>query len=262
MKKFFLSLLLGFVVSGVAMANTPSKNVLVVLTGVDYITGKDGKRHKTGYWLEEFSVPYKAMVETGIKVTVATPNGNRPVADPSSVATDKDGKPIYWSSKEEYFEALKIKAEVLDKGKIESLAVLNKKGLDGFDAIFFPGGHAPMEDLVVDANVGKALRYFHTENKPTALVCHGPIAILSTVDGDDFPYRGYKVTAFSNSEEKGSEVGQHLKVTPEDALNKAGAIFIKGDDWLSHVVEYRELITGQNPASSKAIAEALIRRLK
>lgn len=263
MKKSFLFFLAGLIILPTMLTScSKPKSILVVLTGVDYITGKDGNKHPTGYWLEEFSTPYKIFRENGMSVIIATPNGNRPVADPTSIAVDKDGKPTYWASKEEYDEGMKIKAEALDSGGIHSLAELNSSGLDKFAAVFFPGGHAPMEDLAADANVGKVLRHFHSKNKPTALVCHGTIALVSTLSDDDFPYKGYKVSAFSNSEEQFSEVGKFLKTTPETALTEAGAIYTKGPDWQSYVVEDRELITGQNPASSKAVADALVRKLK
>jgi len=232
-----------------ASAATRQKSVLFVLSGADHITGKDGKPHRTGYWLEEFSVPYLLLRQSGVRIAVATPKGNRPSADPASLSAGERA-------------ALKLKARVLDRGPILSLAKLDAETLAGFDAVFFPGGHAPMEDLAVDARVGKLLRAFHVQGKTTALVCHGPIALLSAAAGEDFPYRGYKVTAFSDSEEKGSEVGSHLRTTPEAALQKAGALFVKGPDWAPHVVEDRELITGQNPASSQAVAEAILRRLE
>lgn len=250
------------VFSALTISCSKPKSVLIVLSGVDYINGNDGQKHKTGYWLEEFSTPYKIFKQSGFKIVLATPNGNRPSADPSSIALGKDEKPLFWGSKEDYNEAMKIKEDVLDKAKIESLAELNKAGLDKYDAIFFPGGHAPMEDLVIDKNVADALKYFHEKGKTTALVCHGPIAILSTKNGGDFPYKGYKVSSFSNSEEKSSEVGKYLKTTPETALTEAGMIYSKGPDWQSYIVEDRELITGQNPASSKAIAEAVVKRVK
>ncbi len=250
------------VFSCVTTSCSKSKSILIVVTGVDYITGKDGEKHQTGYWLEEFSTPYKVFRDKGVKVTIATPNGNRPVADPASIAVDKEGKPLFWNSKKDYDEAMRIKAEVLDTGTIANLSELQRSGWGGYDAVFFPGGHAPMEDLAADKAVGRLLRSFHAAKKPTALVCHAPIALLSTVDGGDFPYEGYRVTAFSNAEETASEVGKHLKITPETALKNAGARYSKGPDWQSYVVEDRELITGQNPASSRAIADAVLKRIR
>lgn len=249
--------------------NSSSKKVLFVLSGVDYVKGNK-QINKTGFWLEEFTVPYKLLTENNIKVVIATPNGHLPVADKLSYAIGDDGKPLFWNSLEELEEALAIKQKTVDNGEIKSLAVLNTLGLESFDAVFFPGGHGPMEDLAFDANVAKTLYYFHTAKKTTALVCHGPAALLSTLKNGNFPYKGYKVSAFTNSEEDGpvytnlggfkyfeKAYGKKL----ETALIAVGMKYEKGNDWNPYLVEDRELITGQNPASSKAVAEAIIRRL-
>jgi putative intracellular protease/amidase len=247
-----------------------NKKVLFVLSGVDYVNGNKNT-NKTGYWLEEFSIPYKLLTENNIEVVIATPNGHAPSADALSYAVGDDGKPLFWNSKEELEEALAIKEVAIDKGTIENLAVLNKKGLDSFDAIFFPGGHGPMQDLAFDENVAKTLRHFHTKKKITALVCHGPAALLSTLNGDSFPYKGYKVSGFRNTEEKGpvyetlggfKDFEKVFGGKLETALIAAGMLYQKGNDWQPYIVEDRELITGQNPASSKAVAEAIIQRLK
>ncbi|MCA8091047.1 DJ-1/PfpI family protein [Burkholderia anthina] len=55
-------------------------------------------------------------------------------------------------------------------------------GLDRFAGLFFPGGHAPVVDVMQDPDVGKVLRHFHASNKPTAAICHGPMGILASLD--------------------------------------------------------------------------------
>lgn len=233
------------------------KSVLFIMSGSDYILGVDGKKYETGYWLEEFSTPYQVLKQEELQIDVATPKGNRPKADPSSLLAKR------WSSQNEYKLAIKLKKEVLDEGKILDLSKLSNRVLKKYDALFFPGGHAPMEDLYQNKSVARALRLFHKNNRPTALVCHGPIALLSTfTTNGPFPYKGYKVTSFSNTEEAASHLGKLLKITPEDALKQAGLSYSKGENWKPYIVEDRELLTGQNPASSKMLAEALLQRLK
>lgn len=117
-----------------------------------------------------------------------------------------------------------------------------------------------MVDMLKNPDVARVLQHFHKNNKTTALVCHAP-AVLTSTAGHDFPYRGYKVTAFTDTEENQTPVGPKMKTTPQRELTKAGAVFVEGPAWQPHVLEDRELITGQNPASSKPIAEALIKRL-
>ena len=242
-----------------AMAST-TKKILIVFSGVDFITDSSGRSHETGYWLEEFSAPYKIFSEAQYEVTFATPNGNKPSMDPQSVAIDAAGTPIYWPSVEEMKEALEI-AKAIDQANVLSLSTLTEEHLRNFDAMFFPGGHAPTEDLAVSLEVARVLRFFHKQSKVTALVCHAPVALLSTSLDGEFLYKGYRMTAYSNSEETQTPISKYLRYTPETALKNAGATYVSGPDWQSFVVEDRELITGQNPASSKAIASALVKRL-
>ena len=66
-----------------------------------------------------------------------------------------------------------------------------------------------MTDLWSDKDMGRILLHFHKEKKPTASMCHGPIALLSTKVADtDSPwaYNGYEMTCYSNTEEKTNEM--------------------------------------------------------
>jgi len=233
----------------------PILSILIVLSAADHVTGKDGKPHATGYWAEEFVVPYRALKDAGARITIATPGGRRPTVDPRSY------DPSNWKSKEELQAARKLIASAPELKKRRVLASLTDKDLEGFDAVFYPGGHAPMEDLAKDAASGRVLRHFHDRAKPTALVCHGPIALLSAKVGDGWPYRGYRMTIFSDSEERQSHLASVLTYSVEGALKENGGLVRTGKDWQPLVVEDRELLTGQNPMSSRALANALIAKL-
>jgi len=244
----------------------PNKKVLFVLSGVDFLEGNKNNR-KTGYWLEEVSVPYSILSKASVEVVFATPNGHRPKADALSYAVDASGNPLYMASKKDLDEALRFKKHIMDQAEIQSLAVLAKDGLDFFDAIFFPGGHGPMQDLAFDANVANALNHFHTTQKPTALLCHGPAALLSTAFQGNFLYTGYQVSGYTNTEEEGTVYDQiggfkALGMKLETALIQAGVNYQKGPDYEPFVIQDRELITGQNPASSRVVAENLLKQLK
>src|SRR5262249_30624199 len=129
------------------------------------------------------------------------------------------------------------------------------------------------------------LRHFHAQSKPTALLCHGPIALCAAVPnprefraaliaGDtakaatlakNWPYAGYKMTIFSPTEEKVVEdniLHDKLYFQMVDALATAGGDVSIGPDFAPHVVEDRELITGQNPRSDHPIATKLIQALQ
>ncbi|MCX6113209.1 MAG: type 1 glutamine amidotransferase domain-containing protein, partial [Proteobacteria bacterium] len=141
-----------------------------------------------------------------------------------------------------------------------------QRNLNSFSGVFFPGGHAPMEDLYKDEDVNKILLYFHHKQKPTALICHGTAALLSTRNSQrDFLYTGYKMTAFSTAEEKQQEesgnLDGYLPYYVQDELSKAGGTVVVGNPWTSHVIRDRELITAQNPQSDKEFTAMFLEAL-
>ncbi|CDZ26537.1 type 1 glutamine amidotransferase domain-containing protein [Neorhizobium galegae] len=257
-------------------------DVLIVLSGSDHLDLKDGKVFKTGFYLNELMQPVKALRDAGHEITFATPEGTVPSVDATSI--DK----MYFGGDEAAMNAAEAQLSELslmssEKSPVISLARVEQIGYDHYDAVYVPGGHAPMQDLLVSSELGNLLRYFHENGKTTALACHGPIALLSTLPDargfvtqfetsgtakaqTDWIYAGYKLTAFSNQEEevaKGLLGGGEMKFYPQDALTRAGGQFSQADAAFSaHVVTDRELITGQNPASAPAVAQELLDRLK
>lgn len=267
---------------GASTFSAHAGNVLIVLSDSDRLDLKDGKVFKTGFYLNELMQPVKALLDAGHEITFATPKGMAPSVDRTSI--DK----MYFGGDEAAMKASEAQLSELglmssDRSPVISLARVEQIGYDNFDAVYVPGGHAPMQDLLVSSELGKLLSYFHEKGKTTALACHGPIALLSTLrDAQEFVakfetsgtakaqtdwiYAGYKLTVFSNREEemaKGLLGGGEMKFYPQDALTKAGGEFSQADaPFDGHVVVDRELITGQNPASAPAVAQELLSRLK
>ena len=224
------------------------KNILVVLTSHDAL-GDTGE--KTGFWLEELAAPYYAFVDAGHKLTLASPAGGQPPLDPKSNETD------FQTEDTHRFEA--------DAEAKEALANTHKLAdIDAsqFDAIFYPGGHGPLWDLRENADSIKLIETFYSSNKPVAAVCHAPAVLLNVKDNQgNALVANKKVTGFTNGEEAAVELTDVVPVLLEDAFKSLGANYQKGDDWSSFVVEDGLLLTGQNPASSKALAELLISKL-
>jgi putative intracellular protease/amidase len=257
-------------------------NILIVLSDSDRLDLKDGKVFKTGFYLNELMQPVQALRDAGHEITFATPKGTAPSVDVTSI--DK----MYFGGDEAAMKASEAQLSELGlmssgKSPVISLARVKQIGYDHFDAVYVPGGHAPMQDLLVSSELGKLLTGFHENGKTTALACHGPIALLSTLPDaqgfvtqfetagtakaqTDWIYAGYKFTVFSNQEEemaKGLLGGGEMKFYPQDALSRAGGQFSQAETAFSpYVVTDRELITGQNPASAPAVAQELLSRLK
>ncbi|MDQ8029663.1 MAG: type 1 glutamine amidotransferase domain-containing protein [Brevundimonas sp.] len=254
--------------------------VLVVGSNANRIEVQGGGFVPTGQYLNETVVPVLALIEAGYEVVLATPNGERPPLDEASDSADHFGGDVA-----AYEQALAFWNTDPVMTRPRSLAAVIADGLDSYAGVFFPGGHAPVVDLMQDREAGEILRHFHEASKPTALLCHGPAAVAAAlpharefraalIAGDPdkaaewakgWQYAGYRMTIFSNSEEKIVEdhlINAKLHFYMVDALTTAGGDLIVGEqDFAPHVIEDRELITGQNPASDHLLAKTFVAAL-
>ena len=249
--------------------------VLVILSSETTMDLADGQSIETGYYLNEFGVPAKALVDAGYELVLATPKGNAPQVDKKSVSTD------YFDGNEAKMQSIqRFVASLPDIKDTASLSEILAGDLSQYEAVFIPGGHAPLIDLANNPEVGEILRHFNKQGKPTAAICHGPITLLSAQvqpnsyyqaikDGEkasanNWIYDGYKMTIFSDPEERvfeSSLEGKKLKFYPAMAMEKAGGNMAFASEWQPNVVVDRELITGQNPFSDKLLAEKLLEML-
>ncbi len=256
-------------------AAAPKGEVLVVLSSETALPLRDGKTFPSGYYLNEFGVPADALQRAGYRLTVVTPRGNRPQADQRSV------DPQYFRGNAQEMKRIAgVVDQLTQPDQIQSLPAVIKAGLDRYAAVFIPGGHAPMIDLANNPLVGQVLRHFHAQGKPTAAICHGPITLLAAQDDPqgyeqalgaastgparNWIYSGYRMTIFADAEEAVFEAslnGDKLRYYPAHAMATAGGDMQFAKAWEPHVVVDRELITGQNPFSDQALAQALIAAL-
>ncbi|EKT4477628.1 type 1 glutamine amidotransferase domain-containing protein [Pseudomonas putida] len=269
-------------VIGSASLGAHAANVLVVLSDESHLELRDGKAFATGFYLNELLEPTKTLLDAGHQVTFATPLGRAPTLDRSSAAAQYFGND---PKQLEQYQALldQLQLTSAKHSPVISLSRVEQIGYGNFDAVYVPGGHAPMQDLLADPALGRLLRAFHAEGKTTALVCHGPIALLSalerpqkliqalesgnrTATPEDWIYAGYRMTVISNQEEeqaKGLLGGGQMKFYPQTALERAGGQYQSNPSpWAPNVVIDRELITGQNPASAAQVGQAILHRLQ
>ncbi|MCK0089828.1 type 1 glutamine amidotransferase domain-containing protein [Rhodococcus sp. F64268] len=225
--------------------------VLFVVSAADHWTLQDGTHHPTGFWAEELVEPYTAFDEAGYTITVATPGGRTPVVDPASLEPDTAGG-------EDRAAALEASLHNLHP-VLEHAVPLERQRADDFDLLFVPGGHAPMEDLAVDEKFGELVRHFVDSDKIVAMVCHAPAALLPAfASGGRWLFEGYRLTSFTNLEEAQAGLADKAPWLLQDRLQEAGAVFSSEDPWQPHVVVDRGLYTGQNPASSRPLAERVV----
>jgi putative intracellular protease/amidase len=255
--------------------------ILVVGSSADTFLLREGRTEPVGYYLNELAIPMQAVVAAGYHFVLATPRGNRPLVDRHSmVAAHFDG------SEAALAQALEFVATYPAMQHPRTIRSVIDEGLDDYLAVFLPGGHPPMIDLMQDADLGEVLRHFHEESKITALLCHAPIAAVAAmpraqafrqamVDGDvaaaqaaaeGWQYAGYRMTVFSNEEEHYAERalmnGGLAPFYVADALHDAGGQVEHNGFFRPNIVIDRELITGQNPPSDHGMALALVRALE
>lgn len=227
------------------MTSTTIFKVLIVLTSHDKL-GDTGI--KTGFWSEEFAAPYYALAAQGAQITLASPLGGRPPLDPKSELPD------FQTEATKRFDA----DEEL-QGKLSHTLKLSEVKEEDYDAVFYPGGHGPLWDLTNDQSSIALIESFYRKGKPVAAVCHAPGVLRYVKNEDGSPLvKGKQVTGFSNTEEEGVQLTNIVPYLVEDELKKLGGIYSKTSDWGSYVLQDGNLITGQNPGSSVAVAQKLI----
>lgn len=227
--------------------------ILFVVSGADRWTLADGTAHPTGFWAEEAVAPYRAFTAAGHEVAVATPGGVVPTVDRGSLAPDVNGG-------QEGADAVAAGLEAFEE--LRRPVALEDVDPDAYDAVFYPGGHGPMEDLAVDPVSGRLLARVLASGKPLGVVCHGPAALLAATGPDGRSvFAGYRLTGFTNTEETQAGFADKAKWLLQDRLVALGADFQEGEAWAPFVITDRNLITGQNPASSVPLAAEMLNRL-
>ncbi|WP_321327394.1 type 1 glutamine amidotransferase domain-containing protein [uncultured Parasphingorhabdus sp.] len=219
--------------------------ILMVLTSHDEL-GDTGK--KTGFWLEEFAAPYYIFKDAGSDITLASPEGGQPPLDPSSDADDAQTE-----------DTKRFKSDKAAQAALANTKPLSAVSADGFDAIFYPGGHGPLWDLAENDDSKALIETFSASGRPVGAVCHAPAIFKHAKNAVGEPLvKGKAVTGFTNSEEEGVGLTNVVPFLVEDMLKENGGIYRKTHDWAPFVVVDSMLVTGQNPASSAEAASKLL----
>ncbi len=222
--------------------------ILLVLTSHDQLGNTD---QPTGFWYEEMAAPYYRFIDAGVDVVMASPRGGRPPMDPMSNGKD------YQTDATHRFDADDTAQAVL-----ANTVPLGSVNADEFDSVFYAGGHGPMFDLAEDPVSIALIQNMWNAGKPVSSTCHGPAVLRHVVDSTGAPLvRGKRVTGFTNSEEAAVDRVDAVPYLLEDELKRLGGDYSKTDDWQPYTQVDGRLITGQNPDSAGAVADALLEQL-
>ncbi|PSL45565.1 putative intracellular protease/amidase [Chitinophaga niastensis] len=221
------------------------KYILFIVTSVDRI----GTDHiPTGYEFSEIADPYWEFTKAGFTVDFASPTGGSP---------PEDG-----------YEENNTNSRLFRNGpgfkRLNFSHKLENVDIDAYDGIFFPGGLGPMVDMVDHPLVKDIVSKAYEKGKIVAAVCHGPVALLNVkLSSGQYLVEGKKLTSFTTEEEviKKHHVNRIIPFMLEEALIRQGGIFNKKAPFISHIIKDGLIITGQNPASAKDVAQAVIEKI-
>jgi putative intracellular protease/amidase len=228
--------------------------ILIVLSAAETWTRADGSKYASGVWAEEFVVTDEKFVAAGHQVDIATPGGVAPTIDPHSMNPEVVGQQNVDHFRT-YLDAI--------ADRLSQPLVLADVVTAHYDAVVIPGGHGPVEDLYKDADMGRVLVEAQDAGTIIAPVCHGQAALLAAKNAaGEWLFAGRRMTSFSDEEEVELGTADNAPWLLADTLRKSGALYEKGPNWGAYVVTDGNLLSGQNPASSAPLADAVLAALR
>jgi len=217
----------------------------MVLTSHDKLGASD---KKNGIWLEEFAAPYYAFKDAGANVTLASPLGGEPPLDPRSDAPSFQTEDTH-----------RFRGDRAAQASLAGTVKLSSVSASSYDAVFYVGGHGVMWDVAEDATSIALIEAMFAANKPVSALCHGSAVFRHAKAPDGTPLvREKRVAGFTKTEEAAVGLTEVVPYLVEDMLKQNGGIYSKADNFQPHVMTDDNLITGQNPASSKGVAAAVM----
>jgi putative intracellular protease/amidase len=221
-----------------------SKKILFIVSNTNAI---GPHKRRTGNFLPEVAHPYGEFGRAKYQMDFASLSGDTPYLDALNLAGDPDNL-----------------AFLTGKGWVDMQKAKKLSDVDvsKYDAIFMPGGLAPMADMPEHPLLKQVIKETWERKAIVGAVCHGPVSLLNVKLSDgSYLLAGKNVSSFTNDEEE-NYAKQDVPFLLESALTKQGAIFHKTDPWQAFSISDGNLVTGQNPASAKGVAEKMIKLLE
>ncbi len=238
---FIIILFNNFAFSQTKHIKSIKPKILFVITSHNEIPAK---KVKTGFWLSELTHPYYEVLKSGMDADIVSINGGEAFIEPRSVNDSDEDNKKFMTEKSDYLK------------KTKSLKTVDPKV---YKAIYFVGGHGGMWDFPNSKEVNSVSRSIYENGGFVGSVCHGPAALINIkLSNGKYLIAGKKVTGFSNEEEKAVKLDQSVPFLLEDELKKRGALYSKANNFSLNVVDDQRVVTGQNPASARGVAQKIV----
>lgn len=216
------------------------KKILIIASNAGTI---GPHKRRTGTFLPEVAHPYAVFETAGYQVDFATLTGEGPYLDALNLADDPDNLK---------FLTGKGWAEMQKPKKLSDVDV------NTYDAIFVPGGLAPMADMPEAPLLKKVIAETYERNAVVAAVCHGPVSLLNVKLSDgSYIVKGKNIASFTTAEED-NYARPDVPFDLQTALTEQGAIYHVTPPWTANSVADGKIVTGQNPASAKGVGEKIV----
>ncbi|MDJ1472077.1 type 1 glutamine amidotransferase domain-containing protein [Xanthocytophaga flava] len=216
------------------------KRILIIVSNANAI-GPHNRR--TGTFLPEVAHPYAEFDKAGYQIDFASLTGDTPYLDALNLADDPDNLTFLtgkgWASMQKA-----VKLSDVDVSK--------------YDAVFVPGGLAPMVDMPENALLKKVIAETYERNAVVGAVCHGPVSLLNIKLSDgSYLVNGKNIASFT-TEEEDNYARPDVPFDLQTALTNQGAIFHAASPWSANSIADGHIVTGQNPASAKGVGEKIV----
>ena len=231
---------------------------LFVLTGSEEWALKDGSTHLGGVWSPEFVYPHRAFEEAGWEITAATLGGvPAPIDEVSLGLTVQENDQSSVDFQRAYLQRPEIKSLLANPARLEDLDP------DDYDVVFVPGGFGVFEDIGDNLVVGRFLAAMYARDKVVGTICSGASALLGARSADgSWPFVGKRITGFPTSEKIDFGVAEGAPWLLESRLAKSGADYTQGEKHTVHLEIDGNLVTGQNGASARETAAAVVEKVR
>lgn len=221
-----------------------NQKILVVVSSLD----KKTPDQVGGFWFPELTHPVEVFDKAGLDYDIASPQGGLAPFDGFDL---KDHATLdFWTNPRH-------------RNKLGNTIKLSQVDQSKYAAILLVGGHGPMWDFVKNPELIAIIRSMYERNAVISAVCHGPAGLVNVRLANGEPLiKGRRLTSFTAEEERDRKYDTIVPFELEAALKNAGATFEEAPIFENKVVIDGRLITGQNPASAKALGEAVVAALR
>jgi len=222
-----------------------SNKALVILTSIDKYPDID---KATGAWLGEVVHFVDVLERAGYEIDYVSPRGGKSPIDPASLEMADDTDKEYYNNPD-------------FRNKLDNTLSPERVNPGDYQIVYFAGGHGTVWDFPENDRLQEISRQVYEKGGVVSAVCHGPTGLLNIkLSNGEYLIRDKEVTGFSNEEEKLVEADKHVPYLLEDELKKRQAKYSRSKEpFTSHAVVSERLVTGQNPQSTRAVAESVLK---